>query len=58
MSKSTLDILVMAIAFFGGLAVSFGNNPLIGVALMIVILTTWNIAPKLPRLIKAKTQNR
>jgi len=58
MSKGTLDILVMAVAFFGGLAVSFGNNPLIGVALMLVILTTWNLAPKLPKLLKAKAQNR
>ena len=58
MNKNVLDIAVMIIAFVAGLAVSVGNNPLFGIALMLLVLTGWNVAPKLPKMVKSKVISR
>lgn len=57
MSKNMLDILVMVIAFFGGMAISVANNPLLGVAFLMCVVTVWNVAPKIPQMIKVRTKN-
>lgn len=53
MSKEKLDVIVMVLAFVAGGYLSFINNPMFGVGLMVAILTTWSLAPKVPKLVKA-----
>ena len=56
MNKGTLDIFVMLFAFLIGMVISVFNNPLLGVGALLLIVTSWNFAPKL---IKAKaSQNK
>ncbi|MDX1811214.1 MAG: hypothetical protein R3240_04655 [Gammaproteobacteria bacterium] len=47
MNKNSLDTFVTSVAFVGGLVISIGHNPLLGIGTLLAVLTTWNFAPKL-----------
>ena len=54
MSKKSMDILVMTSAFVFGMIFSMHHNPLIGVAVLLIVLTTWGLMPKVPQLLKVR----
>ena len=54
MTKTKLDVLVMIVAFLAGGFLSLTNNPLIGTALLVGILTAWAFVPKVPAMIRAR----
>ena len=55
-SKAKIDVLIMLVAMAVGGFYSMTNNPLTGAALLILILTAWNLGPKVPAMIKAKAR--
>ena len=52
MTKTKIDLTVMVVALIVGGFYSVTNNPLMGVALLIGILSVWSLFPKLPKLQK------
>jgi len=54
MVSEKFDLLVMLGAFISGAIISFVNNPMLGVAVMLGILTIWGGVKRVPDLKKIK----
>jgi len=53
-TKTKIDVLMMIVAIVVSGFLSINNNPLLGVALLIGILSAWSFVPKVPRMIKSR----
>jgi len=54
MVNGKYDLLVISGAFVSGAILSFVNNPMLGVAVLIGILTLWSGVKRVPELKKVK----
>jgi len=54
MLNEKYDLLVLSCAFISGAILSFVNNPMLGVAALIGILTIWSGVKRVPELKKVK----
>ena len=54
MLNEKYDLLVLSCAFMSGAILSFVNNPMLGVAALIGILTVWSGVKRVPQLKKVK----
>lgn len=51
MSKSVLDILVIAVALFAGGIVSVMDNPLTAIFAFLLVLGSWELAKYIPTVV-------
>lgn len=54
MVNEKFDLLVLSGAFITGAVLSFVNNPMLGVAALLGILTVWGGVKRVPELKKVK----